>query len=448
MKIILNISASCSVQKMSKLFWLTSCSLKVALPQLKQVFQYKEELMPKTVLLIGAFDVKGEEYAFVRKQIEAQGCNTLTMNFGTLGSTDLFSVDIENADVAKAGGTNINQFKKDGDRGKAMAAMGKGAAILVQQLYGESKFDGVFGMGGSGGSSVISNAMRALPIGVPKVLISTVAAGDTTTITGVKDITMIPSIVDVAGLNPISEKVFKEGVGAICGMVKMDYASSAEQKPVIAATMFGNTTECVDMCRKSLVDKGYEVLVFHCTGTGGKIMENLVDEGFVYAVLDITTTEWADEICEGVYSAGPTRLSAPGKAGIPHLIVPGCVDMVNFGPIATVPERFKGRNLYEWNPLVTLMRTNIEENIKMGEIFAQKANEAKGRVAFLLPLKGVSILDSEGERFWWPEANQAMFDTIKKNLKPGIGVVEIDANINDKEFSDKAVKMLMALMGQ
>lgn len=404
--------------------------------------------MSKTVLLIGAFDVKGEEYAFVRKQIEAQGCNTLTMNFGTLGSTNLFPVDIENAEVAKAGGTNINQFKTDGDRGKAMAAMGKGAAILVQQLYVESKFDGVFGMGGSGGSSVISNAMRALPIGTPKVLISTLAAGDTTNITGIKDITMIPSIVDVAGLNPISEKIFKEGVGAICGMVKMDYASSAEQKPVIATTMFGNTTESVDMCRKSLVDKGYEVLVFHCTGTGGKIMENLVDEGFVYAVLDITTTEWADEICEGVYSAGPTRLSAPGKAGIPHLIVPGCVDMVNFGPISTIPERFKDRNLYEWNPLVTLMRTNIEENTKMGEIFARKANEAKGRVAFLLPLKGVSILDSEGERFWWPEANRAMFDAIKKNLKPGIELVEIDANINDQEFSEEAVKMLMALMGQ
>ena len=404
--------------------------------------------MSKIVLLIGAFDAKGEEYAFVRKQIESQGCKTLTMNFGTLGSTELFPVDINNATVAIAGGADINQLQQNKDRGKAMAAMAKGAAVLFKQLYEDGKFDGAFGMGGTGGSSVISHAMRALPIGTPKVLISTVAAGDTTILTGVKDITMIPSIVDVAGLNPISEKIFKEGVGAICGMVKMDYTPPKEQKPVIAATMFGNTTQCVDMCREALVNKGYEVLVFHCTGTGGKTMEGLVDDGFVYAVLDITTTEWADEICNGVFSAGPTRLSAPGNAGLPHLIVPGCVDMANFGPIATVPKQYKDRILYEWNPNVTLMRTNIEENIEMGEIFAQKANEAKGRVAFLFPLKGVSILDSEGERFWCPEADQAMFDAIRKNLKPGIEVIEIDANINDKDFAQKAVEMLMALMGQ
>lgn len=404
--------------------------------------------MSKTILIVGAFDVKGEEYAFIRTQIEAQGCKVLTMNFGTMGSTDLFSVDIENAAVAKAGGADINKLVEGDDRGKAMKAMAKGSASLAQQLLRDDKIDGIFGMGGTGGSSVISNAMRSLPIGFPKVLISTVASGDTTILTGVKDITMIPSIVDVAGLNPISEKVFKEGVGAICGMVKMDYTPSIEQKPVITASMFGNTTECVDMCRENLVSKGYEVLVFHCTGTGGKTMESLIADGFVYAVLDITTTEWADQICGGVFDAGPERLSAPGQVGLPHLIVPGCVDMANFGPASTVPEKYKDRNLYEWNPNVTLMRTDIEENIKMGEIFAQKANEAKGRVAFLFPLKGVSILDSEGERFWWPEADRAMFDAIKKNLKPGIEVVEIDANINDKIFAEKAVEMLMALMGQ
>ncbi len=404
--------------------------------------------MSNTILLIGAFDVKGEEYAFVRKLIEDQGCKTLTMNFGTLGSTDLFSVDIENAEVAKAGGADINKLVAENDRGKAMAVMAEGALKIAQQLHKEAKILGIFGMGGTGGSSVISSAMRSLPIGFPKVLISTVAAGDTSILTGVKDITMIPSIVDVAGLNPISEKVFKEGVGAICGMVKMDYTPSLEQKPVITASMFGNTTECVDMCRSTLVKKGYEVLVFHSTGIGGKTMESLVDEGFVYAVLDITTTEWADTICGGVFDAGPERLSAPGKAGIPHLIVPGCVDMANFGPIASVPEQYKDRNLYEWNPNVTLMRTNIEENTKMGEVFAKKANEAKGRVAFLLPLKGVSILDSEGERFWWPEANKAMFDAIKENVNSEIEVVEIDANINDDIFAEKAVEMLMALMGQ
>ena len=404
--------------------------------------------MPKTILMIGAFDAKGQEYDFVQKLIAAQGCKVLTMNFGVLGGTDLFPIDIDNAEVAMAGGSDIKQLQKDKDRGQAMKVMSNGVAVLAEKLYAEGRFDGVLGMGGSGGSSVITAAMRALPIGVPKVMVSTVASGDTSFYVGVKDVTMVPSIVDVAGVNLISEKIFKEAAGAICGMVKMDYTTSGDQKPIIAATMFGNTTPCVDRCREVLISKGYEVLVFHCTGTGGRTMEGLVDDGYVCAVLDITTTEWADEICGGVLSAGPTRLDASGKAGIPHLIVPGCVDMANFGPKDTVPEKYKDRLFYEWNPSVTLMRTNIEENARMGKIFAEKANVSKGKAAFLIPLKGVSMLDSEGQPFWWPEANQAMFDAIKKNLKSGIPVVEMDCNINDEAFTQKAVEMLLALMAQ
>ena len=408
----------------------------------------KGELMRKTILLIGAFDVKGEEYQFVRNLIEAQGYKTMSMNCGILGSTKLFPVDVENDEVAAAGGGDILKLQQERDRGKGMEVMSKGVAAMVLKLHGQGKFDGVLGMGGSGGTSVIANGMRVLPIGVPKVMLSTVAAGDTTLITGVKDVTMIPSIVDVAGINSISEKVFKEAAGAICGMVNMDYAPSKDQKPIIAASMFGNTTECVNMCRESLAAKGYEVLVFHSTGTGGSTMEGLVDDGYIYAVLDITTTEWADEICNGVFSAGPDRLSAPGRAGIPHLIVPGCVDMANFGPMETVPEKYSDRLFYKWNPNVTLMRTNVEENARMGEIFAQKANEARGRTAFLFPRGGVSILDSRGGEFWWPEADEAMFESIKKNLNPGIHVVEMEENINEKAFSDKAVEMLMELMAQ
>ena len=404
--------------------------------------------MSKTILMIGAFDVKGEEYNFLRRLIETQNCKVLTMNFGVLGGTDLFPIDVDNAEVAKAGDGDIEQLRKDKDRGVAMKVMSKGVAVLAKKLYETGKFDGMLGMGGSGGTSVITSAMRELPIGVPKVMVSTIAASDTSDALGIKDITMIPSIVDVAGINPISEKIFKEAAGAVCGMVNMDYAQSIDQKPIVAASMFGNTTACVDRCREALTAKGYEVLVFHCTGTGGKTMEDLVDEGYVYAVLDITTTEWADEICGGVFSAGDTRLDAPGRAGIPHLIVPGCVDMANFGARDTVPEKFKDRLLYEWNPLVTLMRTNIAENARMGKIFAEKANAAQDRVAFLLPLKGVSILDSEGELFWWPEANQAMFNAIKENVKAGIQIVELDCNINDEQFSKKAVEMLMELMVQ
>jgi uncharacterized protein (UPF0261 family) len=406
----------------------------------------KDTVMAKTILMIGAFDVKGEEYDFVKKLIESQGLKVMTMNFGVLGGTDLFPIDIDNAMVARAGGADIGRLQKERDRGLAMKAMSRGVAVLAERLYMEAKFDGVFGMGGGGGTTVITAAMRALPIGVPKVVVSTVASGNTSVYMGLKDVTMIPAIVDVAGVNRMSEKIFKAAAGAICGMVQMDYCSSPDQKPIIAASMFGNTTPCVDRCREALTARGYEVLVFHATGTGGRTMEGLVEEGFISAVLDITTTEWADEICGGVFTAGSSRLDGPGKMGIPHLIVPGCADMVNFGARDTVPDQYRDRLLYEWNPSVTLMRTNIEENAKMGKIFAQKANNARGRVAFLLPLNGVSMLDSPGEKFWWQDADQALFEAIKHQTKEGIPIVELDANINDEAFSSKAVEMLTGLM--
>jgi len=272
------------------------------------------------------------------------------------------------------------------------------------------------------------------------------ASGDTRNYVGIKDVTMIPSIVDIAGINNISIQIFSKAVGAICGMLEVSVPNLEEEKPVIAMTMFGNTTACVDRAREKLSKEGYEVLVFHATGIGGMTMENLVEEGYIDAVLDITTTEWADEICGGNLSAGPTRLEAAGRMGIPHLIVPGCVDMYTFGPKNTVPEEYNGRILYEWNPNITLLRTNIEENKKIGEIFAEKANASQGPVAFLIPLKGVSQLDKEGHPFWWPEADQAMFEALKKNVNPNIPVVEMDLNINDPAFADKAVHMIISMI--
>jgi uncharacterized protein (UPF0261 family) len=265
---------------------------------------------------------------------------------------------------------------------------------------------------------------------------------------GTKDITMIPSIVDVAGINRVSRIIFSRAAGAICGMAEANIPESEEDKPVITASMFGNTTECVNACMDKLSAKGYEILVFHATGTGGKAMESLVKEGLVDAVLDITTTEWADTVCGGVFDAGPARLDAAGQMGVPHLIVPGCVDMANFGGMDTVPEKYKKakRTFYEWNPSVTLMRTNKEENEKMGKVFAEKANAAKGPVAFLIPLRGVSILDGDGQPFCDREADRAMFETIKVHLKEGIPVMEMDRNINDPEFSAKAVEMILDLI--
>lgn len=404
--------------------------------------------MPSPIVLLGSFDTKGTEYAFLRDAILAQGGEVLAVNFGVLGTTTLFPVDVEADAVARAGGGDLAALRASGDRGAAMKTMAAGVAGIARQLYDDGKLGGIIGMGGSGGTSVITAAMHALPMGVPKVCVSTVAGGDVSPYVGTKDIVLIPSVTDVAGVNRISRAIFTRAAGAIVGMIRAIPPASGADRPIIAASMFGNTTQCVDACRAQLDAAGYEVLVFHATGVGGRTMESLIDEGLVDACLDITTTEWADELCGGVFSAGPDRLAAAGRRGIPHLIVPGCIDMVNFGPMATVPQKYLGadRLFYEWNPSVTLMRTNVEENRRLGEIFAEKANAATGPVAVLIPLRGVSILDGEGQSFCDRAADQAMFAALRANLRNDIPITELDNNINDPAFASKAVEMMLELL--
>jgi uncharacterized protein (UPF0261 family) len=404
--------------------------------------------MSTPIVLIGAFDTKGAEYAFLRDAIRKQGGEVFAVNVGVLGSTTLFPVDIEADHVAHAAGDDLVALRASSDRGAAMKIMAAGATVVVRQLYGQGKLAGIIGMGGSGGTSVIAAAMQALPTGVPKVCVSTVAGGNVAPYIGTKDITLIPSVTDVAGVNRISRVVFTRAAGAIVGMVRAIPPADEADRPIVAASMFGNTTQCVDACRAQLDAAGYEVLVFHATGTGGRTMESLIDEGLIDACLDITTTEWTDELCGGVFSAGSDRLSAAGRRGIPHLIVPGCIDMVNFGPIDSAPQKYRdaGRLFYEWNPSVTLMRTNVEENCRLGEIFAEKANTAIGPIAVLIPLRGVSILDGDGHPFCDREADQAMFTAFRQNLRSNIPYVEVDANINDEVFATKAVEVMLKLI--
>jgi len=401
--------------------------------------------MAKTVVIVGALDTKGEEFAYTKGIMEKLGVKTLLVDFGVMGKPAL-APDVTREEVAKAGGGDLDYLASGSHKDEAMKTMAKGLAVVVKKLYDEGKLDGIFGMGGSGGTSIATRAMRTLPVGVPKVMISTLGGGDVSAYTGAKDIAFIPSIVDVAGLNSISREIFANGAGAIAGMVLSEKPAGVESKLLITASMFGNTTTCVNAAREIIEKEGYEVLVFHATGTGGKTMESLIADGYIAGSLDITTTELADEVCGGVFSAGPERVQAASKASIPAVIVPGCVDMANFDAIDTVPEKFKGRNLYEWNPNVTLLRTNVEENIKMGEMIAAAANLSSAPTAVVLPLKGVSMLDSEGERFWDPEADQACFDAIKKNLKPGIPVIEMDNNINDPAFSTKVAETLLEML--
>ncbi len=403
--------------------------------------------MAKTVVLAGALDTKGEEYAYVKRLLEAQGVATLTVDYGILGPPG-YAPDIPRETVLAAGGGDLAQLASGQHKDQAMAAAAAGLAQVVRRLYDEGQLDGILAMGGTGGTSVATAAMRGLPVGVPKVMVSTVGGGDVSAFSGGKDIVFVPSIVDVAGLNRISRAIFANAAGALAGMVQVEAPPAQEEKPLVSASMFGNTTAAVDRAHHGLEAAGYEVLVFHATGAGGRTMEGLIADGYIAASLDITTTELADHVCGGVFSAGAERGQAASRAGIPAVLAPGCVDMANFGSPDTVPEQYRSRTLYAWNPNVTLLRTNVAENRRIGELLAQAANMARGPVAVLLPLRGVSMLDSPGGRFWDPEADAACYEAIKRNLRPGIPVYELEHNINDPEFADAAVETLLAMLNK
>ena len=400
--------------------------------------------MPKTIVVIGALDTKGQEFSFVKSAIEQRGHRSLIINTGVIGDPQ-FEPDITAVQVAEAGGTSLDTLRAQADRGTAIDVMTTGVAIVANDLYSQGKIDGILGMGGSAGTIIATSAMRELPVGFPKVMVSTLAAGDTSSYVGIKDIVLIPSVVDVAGVNSISARIYANAVGAIVGMVETT-VPEIEERPLIAASMFGNTTQLVDQCRTILDEHGYETLVFHATGTGGRTMETLIEDGYFVGVLDLTPTEWADELLGGVLSAGPQRLDAAAKQGIPQVIAPGCVDMANFWAPDTIPAKYKERKFYLWNPNVSLMRTTPPENAQLGRILAEKANRSSAPVAFFLPNKGVSILDSPGGEFWWPEANKALFAAIKENIRDDIPVFELDNNINDEPFARAVTEQLLAFL--
>ena len=402
-----------------------------------------------SVLIIGTLDTKGTEIAFVRDQIRQAGIPTLVMDASVLGDP-AFPADIDRDEVYRAAGTSFDQVKKQADRGKAVAAAAKGGARLAMDLFNARKLAGVISLGGSAGTTIGTAAMRALPFGVPKLMVSTLASGQVAPFVGVRDVMMLNSVVDISGLNRISRTVLTNAAQAMIGMVKSapmaDSRQSTADRRLVTATMFGVTTPCVESARKTVEAAGFEVLVFHATGTGGKTMESFVSDGLISGVLDITTTELADERVGGVLTAGKDRLTAAGMHGVPQVISVGALDMVNFGPPDTVPAKFKDRRFCQHNPNVTLMRTTPEENDKLGKEIAEKASAARGPTAIVLPLKGISAIDREGQPFWWPEADAALFASIKQWLAPGIELVETDLHINDPAFADTAARMLLRMM--
>ena len=396
-----------------------------------------------SVVIIGTLDTKAEEIGFARDVLEAQGVDVHVVDAGVMGEPGpAVEPETTASEVADAAGTALERLREEADRGEAMAAMGEGATAIAERLHEEGVLDGVLGLGGSGNTSIATTAMRALPVGVPKLMVSTMASGDTEPYVGSRDVMMLYSVADIEGLNRLSRRVIANAALAMVGMVTNEPDVDVEDRPTIGITMFGVTTPCVQAARERLEERGYETIVFHATGTGGRAMESLVEEGVIDGVLDVTTTEWADELVGGVLSAGPDRLEAAGDEGIPQVVSTGALDMVNFGPRDSVPEEFEGRQFHIHNPQVTLMRTTPEENAELGEIIAEKLNAATGPTALVLPLEGVSAIDVEGEDFRDPEADEALFDALRSTLDEDVDLVELETDINDEAFAAELVETL------
>lgn len=407
--------------------------------------------MRKTIAIIATLDTKGEEVKYLKGQIEKKGKDVLVIDSGIRGTPEAVKPDISREAVARAAGFCIEELQKK-DRGPAVEAMMEGIRKVVREAYEAGGFQGIISTGGQDGALLASAGMRELPIGVPKFILTPIAQGKETfgTYVGTKDIIMMHSVVDILGINEVSRKVFDIAVGAIVGMVDADVSPEAKLpgKKLIAVTMYGNTTPAVMMAKKLLEKKGYEVVVFHPNGTGGRAMEELVEEGFFTAVLDMTTHEITDELFDGLHAGGPNRLEAAGRRGVPQVVVPGCVDFILAGPLDTLPQIYKKRKTYPFNPAVTLVRVSKKEMVAIAEVMANKLNKATGPTTVLIPLCGFSMYCHEGEALYDPESDKIFVHTLEKHLRPQIGVKKVNAHINDPEFAEEAVSTLVHMIGE
>jgi uncharacterized protein (UPF0261 family) len=396
------------------------------------------------VALVGTLDTKGTDFAFLAGRLRAAGAEVIVVDAGT-GEPDGLTPDIDGDAVAAAAGATRAGLRAAGDRGRAVTEMGRGAAAVIAGLVAQGRVGGVLGAGGSSGSSIAARVMAGLPVGLPKLLVSTMASGDVSPYVGAKDVCIMYSVVDVAGVNRISRLVLGNAAAAMAGMVAArDLAEpDTDDRPLIAASMFGVTTPAVETARARLTELGYEVLVFHATGAGGCALEALADARLINGVLDLTTTELADDLVGGVLSAGPDRLTAAGAAGLPQVIAPGALDMVNFGPPDTVPDRFSDRLFFEHNPTVTLMRTTEKEMTELGARIGRKAAAARGPAEVFWPDRGISALDAAGQPFRDPAADEACRASLERELSSARRKLRrVDAHINDPVFATEMADRL------
>ncbi len=402
-----------------------------------------------TVALVGTLDTKGSEYQWMADRLAEHDVDVVVLDAGTHEPHGFDSpIDFPREALARAAGSDIDTLIAANDRGAAVTVMGEGAAAITQHLFEEGRLNGVLALGGSGGSSIAARAVRDLPIGLPKLIVSTMASGDVTPYVGASDVTLMYSVVDIAGINQVSRAVLGNAAAAIAAMAGAHTARGqqpeADERPLVAASMFGVTTPAVDAARQRLEQLGYEVLVFHATGSGGRALESLARSGMLAGVLDLTTTELADDLVGGILSAGPDRVTAAAAAGVPQVVSLGALDMVNFGPRESVPAHFDDRLLYVHNPTITLMRTTVEENAELGQRLGNKL-AGQARTVLIVPRGGVSALDADGMPFRDEEADEALFAAVIE-AAAGIPVIVSDDHINDETLAHQAADSLHALI--
>ncbi|MCK5485950.1 MAG: Tm-1-like ATP-binding domain-containing protein [Desulfobacterales bacterium] len=401
--------------------------------------------MEKNILLLGTMDTKGREFGYVKERIMEKGHRTIVVDAGILG-TPLLAADISREKVAQAAGTDIQDLISQGKEGVAIELMTRGASSLVQELYYSGQFDGIFALGGSMGTSLATAVMRSLPLGIPKVMVSTMASSDTRPYLDNKDIVMVPSVTDIVGLNRLTKRVLTIAVGAVTGMVTADPGPIQSEKPLIGFTLHGDLMPCMHTCKSLLEKKGYEVVIFAAVGSGGKSLEELIEKGVINGVFDLVTHEVACHLFGGLCDAGPHRLEAAGSKGVPQLIIPGKVDIISFSGKLGPPRQFKDRKTWMHNPDLGLIRLNKEEMSLVGETMVEKLNKSVGPTAVIIPKRGISGYGKGWEEFYDGEADFAFFNILKRRLKPEIRVVEVDSHINDRLFAEKATDLLDELM--
>lgn len=403
--------------------------------------------MNRTVLIMATLDTKGAEVAYIKGQIEEKGKKALVLDMSLRGSGEGIRCDISRKILHKAAGIDMETLCAM-PRGEAIEVMIPGIVEAVRDLYREGKFQAIMTLGGFDGALLAVGAMRALPLGVPKFLLTPVAQGKQTfgDFVGTSDMVIMHSVTDIFGINEVSRKVFKNAAGAICGMLDADVSTRLEGKNVVAMTIYGNTNPAALVAIDRFQKRGYEVVMFHSNGTGGMCMEELIDQGLFTGVFDLTTHEITDWLYHGVHAGGPSRLEAASRKGVCQVVVPGCVDFILMGPVETLAPEFKQRKHYKFNPAVSLVTTTPAEMETIAGVMAEKLNKAKGPTSVVIPLRGFSMYCHEGESLCDPERDKAFIDAFKKYLAPHIQVKEVDAHINDRFFAETAADEMMRLM--